>query len=86
MLFPVYRHSTLSDMSLIQCCIVYYISLLQLMWYCFGALGVTSEWVANGRDHLQTAANKVAAICGLFHAKIIIILSKLLLELLGKQT
>ena len=43
-----------------------------------------SKWVANGCDHSQTAAGKVMAVCGRFHAKIIIIFSKLFLELIRK--
>ena len=48
------------------------------------SLGVTSKWVANGRNHSQMAAGKVRFICGRFEAKTFIILSKLLFELSRK--
>ena len=47
-------------------------------------LGVTSKWVANGRDHSRIAVGKVVTVCGRFQAIIIINLSKLLLELIRK--
>ena len=37
-------------------------------------LGVTSKWLANGHDHTQTAAGKVAVLCVCFHSKEIIFL------------
>ena len=36
------------------------------------ALGVTSEWLAQGRDHWQRGAGKVAAVWGFFHVNKII--------------
>ena len=44
-------------------------------------LGVTSKWVPNGQDRSQTATGKPVDICDSFHTKMIIISSKLLLEL-----
>ena len=44
------------------------------------SLGVTTNWLANGFDHSQTAAGEVAAVCGCLNDKRINILSILLLE------